>query len=58
MISRDTLNKSGEIQTCMIQASKKPQKIRAILYNWKTADPIEAGFSVNKRAKRVENKYD
>ena len=32
---------------------KKFRKIRAILYNWKTADEIEAGFSLNKRAKRA-----
>ena len=30
---------------------EKIKKIRAILYNWKTADQIEAGISLNKRAK-------
>ena len=29
-----------------------------ILYNLKTADGIEAGFSLNMRAKKVENKSD
>ena len=34
----------------------KYRKIRAILYNWKTAERIKAGL--NKRAKRVEDKSD
>ena len=32
------------------------RKIRTILYDWKTDDRIEAGFSLNNRAKRVENR--
>ena len=30
-------------------------KIRAILYNWKTADREEVGFSLSNRPKRYEN---
>ena len=30
-------------------------KIRAILYNWKTADLIEMGFPLSNRTKRSEN---
>ena len=37
---------------------KKCIKICAILFNWKTANRIEAGVSLNKRAKRAENKSD
>ena len=33
---------------------KNYRKICAILYNWKKVDPIEVGFSLNKRAKRAE----
>ena len=40
------------------RTEKKYRKFRAILYNWKTADRIEAGFSLNKRVKRAENKSD
>ena len=36
----------------------KYRKIRAILYNSKTADRIEAGLSLNKRANRAENTFD
>ena len=31
------------------------RKIHAILYNWKTANRIEEGFSLNNTAKRAEN---
>ena len=30
----------------------------AILYNWKTADRMEVGYSLNNRAKQVENAPD
>ena len=36
----------------------KYRKIRAILYNWKTADRIEEGIFLNNRAERAENKSD
>ena len=39
-------------------AEKIYRKIWAILYNWKTANLIEAGFSLNIRAKQSENKFD
>ena len=29
---------------------------RAILYNWKTADQIEAEYSLNNKASRAKNK--
>ena len=32
-------------------------KIRAIPYNWKTADQSEAGISLNNRPKRGENMH-
>ena len=31
------------------------EKKFAILYNWKTADRIESGFTLNNRAKKAEN---
>ena len=31
-------------------------KIRAIVYDWKTTDCIEAGLSLNNRPKQAENK--
>ena len=37
---------------------KNRRKICAILYNLKTANLIKAGFSLNKRDKRAENKSD
>ena len=42
---------------CLSKYSKKKYiKICAFLCNWKTAGRIEAEFSLNKRAKRAENK--
>ena len=38
---------------CLSKYIKKYRKISAILYNWKTADRIEEGFSLNKRANEL-----
>ena len=43
-------------KTCLSKYRKKYRKIRAILYNTKTADRIEAEFSLKKRAEITENK--
>ena len=37
------------------RTGKKIMKITAILCNWKTVDLMEAGFSSNNKAKRLEN---
>ena len=44
-------------QNCVDRNLEK-LKIKAILYNWKTADWIEVGLSLNSRAKGAENKSD
>ena len=43
---------------CLSWHRKKYRKISAILYNWKTADRIEAGFSLNKRISLTDTTHE
>ena len=38
-----------------LSTEKNMQKNQAILYNWKTAHRMEAGFSLKNRPRRFEN---
>ena len=47
--------KNRQTKNLSIQELEKNLKNRAILYNWKTADQIEAGIALNNGVKRAEN---
>ena len=57
--SRCATNKIEKPKICLSKHNKKKyRKISAILYYWKTADRIEAGFSLKNRSKGAENMSD
>ena len=55
---RRTEGKGRKFQYLDFQVEEKIMKIKAILYNWKRANRMEAGFSLNNRAKRVDIRLD